>query len=189
MNQATTLTAAPRSSTPHPKATFPVIAAPNRPLLCTLLREAAEQGIDHAALATKLGVQENYLRQLQDGTRLAEHIGRDFTEACARFLETPPALVLLLAGRIQMSDFVQPHRRDGDIKRALRALAGDEYFGPLVPTELATAPDALKRLVVHLYEAATQSDLTGFRAMPEQMHRLLLAGLLLEEAVEGPGCI
>lgn len=150
-------------------------------LLSALLREAAEQGLDQAALAAKLGAQETYLRQLHDGTRLTEHIGRDFAAACARFLGVPTALVLLMAGRIQLADFVHPHRGDGDIKRALRALARDEYFGPWVPPELTACPESVKRLVVFLFEAATQTDHTGYHAMPEQLHRLMLAGLQLED--------
>lgn len=81
-------------------------AAPGGPLMGWLFEEAETRGLRVQELASELSVTTGYLMQLRNGVREAVHISYDFAVACAMFLEVPTVVVLVLAGRLTLVDFV-----------------------------------------------------------------------------------
>lgn len=81
-------------------------ASPGGPLMGWLLEEAWHRGLDLPGLAHELSVTPGYLAQLRAGVRDCASISREFAAACAAFLQVPAVVVFVLAGQLQLVDFV-----------------------------------------------------------------------------------
>jgi hypothetical protein len=79
---------------------------PGGPLVGWLLDEAARRGMKLAALAQELAVTAGYLLQLRSGLREASNVSRDFAAASGVFLGVPAVVVMVVAGQLQLVDFV-----------------------------------------------------------------------------------
>lgn len=156
------------------------------PLLRVLLHAADRRGHTVTAMAAELGVSQGYIFQLRSGQRKTEHVGQEFTLACARYLRIPVVLVKVWAGRIRLTDFGWPAsaantQRDRD----LADLGEDPAYAGLVPEELAQCSDAMKDLIWNLYCEATGRQPVTWVTLPRMLDYLQRAALAMEEHESG----
>ena len=134
-------------------------------LMEMLDKEAERKGMSRADLANALGVTYSYLSQLTSGRRLISQASESFARRCGEFLGMPKISILLISGRLSISDFylVNDKTYENDLKRALRFIKDDAQYGPMFPPELLldTTSEAIKAYVVFLYERATGRNLIG----------------------------
>jgi transcriptional regulator with XRE-family HTH domain len=69
-----------------------------------LLRTANRRGDSVEFLCNKLGVTKGYLRQIENGIRDVTAISEHFSRAVAGYLEIPLIVVIVLAGKISISE-------------------------------------------------------------------------------------
>jgi hypothetical protein len=143
-----------------------------QPLLRVLVFEATRRGETLAALAKHLGVTYERLAQWR---RNESHIGnasREVHECAAKYLGWPTVLVLTMAGKVGMQDFVWPGQGSlgARVARELELLRQDPYLGAFAPEELAVAAPAVKLFVTFLYR-----ELTGDAGHEKQSYRWIRA--------------
>lgn len=149
-------------------------------LMQWLYQAAASRGDTKADLARSLGVTYGYLNQLSTGLRETRNITSEFCRACAQYLRIPAVSVMVACGRIRPEDFVGPAPRPGSrqaLALGLERIAADPLVGGLMPPEAWDAPDAVKALLVALYEDATQQELFAPRPLPLFLQRLQEAAI------------
>lgn len=113
-------------------------AFPGGPLIGWLYDECRRRGQELRQLAEALGVTYGYINQLRSGLRLTRHISDDFAVSCARYLGVPPVVVKMVAGRIPMSDFVQPHEPlEEAMDRAMACMLDDPISRHVLPADLS----------------------------------------------------
>jgi transcriptional regulator with XRE-family HTH domain len=127
-------------------------AAPGGPFMGWLLEEANARGLQIQDVARELCVTTGYLLQLRNGGRETANISHDFAAACAMFLDVPTVVVLIVAGHLQLVDFVRASHFDRWIESTVDAASGDSVelaCGAVIgPEELRLLPlmvDALHR--------------------------------------------
>ena len=125
----------------------------HEPLLRMLLVQCALRGESHAALAERLGVTPDRLGQWRRGEASMKGARRSVHEAAARYLGIPTVAALMLAGLVGVTDFVWPHEESTEVRleRELQRMAQDPFFGGLMPSSLASAPQDIRLLVAFLY--------------------------------------
>ena len=149
-------------------------------LMQWLYQAAASRGDTKADLARSLGVTYGYLNQLSTGLRETRNITSEFCRACAQYLRIPAVSVMVACGRIRPEDFVGPAPRPGSrqaLALGLERIAADPLVGGLMPPEAWDAPDAVKALLVALYEDATQQELFAPRPLPLFLQQLQEAAI------------
>lgn len=140
-------------------------------LMAALVQCASERGQSMHDMAEALGYSYPYLNLLMAGTRRVDQISDDFAQACALYLRVPRMTVLQLAGRIRPEDLFEPdlfHART--LEPAMRFVAEDVTWGPLLTAELRASRAETQYCIVKLYEAAT-----GKRLLPEELQAKSLA--------------
>jgi len=159
------------------------VARPQYPaLIRVLFKEAMRRQHRLADIAKALGVSSAYLAQLRSGRRHTEHISEQFSEACARYLGVPTALVKLWSGRISMRDFVWPTRSGKvDVENGLRTLRDDPAVASWIPAALYTADETVKEFVWQLYQEGSGLYSEELRLMPHALDFLQRAALLEAE--------
>lgn len=152
------------------------------PLLRTLVAEATRREDTLALLAQQLGVTYERLAQWRRGESDISNAHRSVHEGAAKYLGIPTVLVLLMAGAIDIEDFVWPDESSlsDRVARELERLRQDPYIGSVVPPELASASPAVKLFVVFLYREL-HGD-TGQGSQGKRAYRWLTA---LNQAAAG----
>lgn len=158
---------------------------PGGPLLGWLADEAKRRGQTGQAMAESLGVTAGYIHQLRTGHRHLCNISDGFARSCARYLGVPPIVVKLLAGRIAVTDFLNPEvSEEALIERGFRSMLGDASVRELMPVDLdVLSPDA-RRALVMLYAEVTHADIFGARGLPNMLRYLQQAAVVHDENLE-----
>ena len=145
-----------KSSTPTPQRRF-VFTARDPALIRLLLVECARRGQTLTELAHHLGVTYERLAQWRRGEGSVSRARREVLRAAADYLGCAPVYVLMLAGVVDVNDFVFPNELSpGErLRHELAIIATDPRFAGLMPNELDQAPTAVKLFVVQLYCEAT----------------------------------
>lgn len=158
-------------------------AFPGGPLIGWLYDECRRRGQELRQLAEALGVTYGYINQLRSGLRLTRHISDDFAVSCARYLGVPPVVVKMVAGRIPMSDFVQPHEPvEEAMDRAMACMLDDPIARHVLPADLSGLSIEAKQGLVALYIEATGRDVLGARQLPELVRWLQRAATIHDES-------
>lgn len=158
-------------------------AFPGGPLIGWLYDECRRRGQELRQLAEALGVTYGYINQLRSGLRLTRHISDDFAVSCARYLGVPPVVVKMVAGRIPMSDFVQPHEAvEEAMDRAMACMLDDPIARHVLPADLSGLSIEAKQGLVALYIEATGRDVLGVRQLPELVRWLQRAATIHDES-------
>ena len=130
-----------------------------RPLAAMLRAKMKRDDLSLEQLGNRLFVGGSYLSQLLRGVKPMAAVSEGFLRSGAEFLEMPVVLVYLLAGRLQAADFFfAPVNWQQHVDAALREIATSRVaIETVVNSEtLLALPDAVKLLVVLLYERAEQ---------------------------------
>lgn len=158
-------------------------ASAGGPLIGWLFDECHRRGQEYQQMATCLGVTYGYINQLRSGLRLVRHISDDFAVNCARYLGVPPVVVKMVAGRIPMSDFVQPHESEElTLDRALAQMRDDPVARGILPTDMHDLSLSAKRALVALYMDVSGRDVLGLHHLPEMVRWLQRAGTVHDES-------
>jgi len=158
-------------------------AFPGGPLMGWLYDECRRRGQELRQMAEALGVTYGYINQLRSGLRLTRHISDDFAVSCARYLGVPPVVVKMVAGRIPMSDFVQPHEPvEEAMDRAMACMLDDPIARHVLPADLSALSVEAKQGLVALYIEATGRDVLGARQLPELVRWLQRAATIHDES-------
>lgn len=153
------------------------------PLVGWLLDECSRRGQLHREMASELGVTSGYINQLRSGLRKTEHISRDFAVSCARYLGVAPVVVMIVSGRISMSDFVCPAEPESvAVERAFDAMMKDPAVRVSVPSGGTGLNIDAKRSLVLLYANGLGQDVLGLRELPETVRWLQRAAVIHDES-------
>lgn len=127
--------------------------AEQQPLLRALVAEAGRRGDNLTRLAAKLGVTYERLAQWRRGEGDVGNAHTSVHERAADYLGLPTVLVLVLAKKIGLRDFVWPSREalKGRLEIELNRLGQNSFLGGFVPLELASAPEVVQLFVVFLF--------------------------------------
>jgi len=134
-------------------------------------------------MAACLGVTYGYVNQLRNGIRLTRQISDEFAVSCGRYLGVPPVVVKMIAGRIPMSDFIQPHELEEDVlDRAMSQMLDDPVARTSLPADLNELSLAAKRALVTMYAESSGRDLLCLRHLPEMVRWLQRAAMIHDES-------
>lgn len=164
----------------------PPLRHDEQPLLRILVLTAVQRGDTLATVARKLGVTYTRLGQWRRGEAAIAAASKSVHLRAAKYLGIPPVLVLVLAGVVQLSDFVIPDTEALDIRirNELAAMRQDPYFGAFVPTALATAQHDVLMFVIFLYREINGSP-SSSRRSTQWLTALHLATVAQAEASQG----
>ena len=170
------------------RAAPPPIKHDEQPLLRILVLTAVQRGDTLAALARKLGVTYARLGQWRRGEAAIAAASRSVHLRAAQYLGIPSVLVLVLAGVVQLSDFVMPDAEALDIRihHELEAMRQDPYVGAFVPSALATAPHDVVMFVIFLYREINGSALASRRNV-QWISALHSAAVSQSDGAQGQG--
>jgi hypothetical protein len=158
-------------------------AAPGGPLIGWLFDECHRRDQEYQHMAACLGVTYGYIHQLRSGVRLVRQIGDDFAVSCARYLGVPPVIVKMVAGRIPMSDFVQPHESETEaLDRAMMQMLDDPVARRSLPAHMHELPLSAKRALVVMYSEVSGRDVLGLHHLPEMVRWLQRSVLVHDES-------
>ncbi|MCO6414113.1 MAG: helix-turn-helix transcriptional regulator [Thiogranum sp.] len=136
------------------------LSRPGATLLSWLFAKANADGYTLSQLAEQLGVTYGYVSQLRSGARKTQHISQTFSRAAAEYLGVPHIAVLLAAGIVQPEDYYDsPESFRQRVDSGINTMRQDPQWGPLVPAGIGRQSYEYKRLLVLLYERATQQTL------------------------------
>lgn len=162
--------------------------APGGTFTALLLKAANLRGHQLGEMARELGVTYGYIAQLRHGHRDTQHISREFAGAVARYLSDafgkpiPPILVMLIAGRIRIADWLPAgdagHER---IRRGLERLASDPMVGGMMPQAVWEAEPGVQQFLLSLYEEVAVDDSLESHRLPGLLEELLNAAIILDE--------
>lgn len=158
------------------------------PLVGWLLDECRRRGQLQKEMAQQLGVTSGYINLLRSGLRKTEHISREFAVSCARYLGVPPVVVMIVSGRISMSDFVSPAEPEHvALERAFDAMRADPMVRAVLPMNLEGLSLDAKKALVLFYSNSLGHDVLGLRELPETVPLLRYSGATPEELETGSG--
>lgn len=124
-----------------------------RPLLTALVAQAARRGETLAGLARILGVSYERLAQWRRGDADIRTAHARVHSRAGQYLGLPTVLVLVLAGVVNLEQFVWP-TTDALPKRLaqeLERLRQHPFLGPFVPSKLMSADPEVKLFVAFLF--------------------------------------
>lgn len=180
--QANAATTGTKVDTPSERVAR-LYASPGGPLMAWLIDERHRRGEDYKAMARHLGVTYGYINQLRSGVRRPEHISQEMTLSCARYLGVPPIVVMVVAGKIRMSDFLQPREEEeASVSRAVQRMLNDPAIRQMLPADVQAMPLEAQRTLVMMYGEVTGHDLFGMRQLPEMVRWLQRAATLHDES-------
>lgn len=157
-------------------------AAEGGPLMGWLSEECDRRGQTRQEMADELGVAHSYIYQLRCGVRQSRHLSQEVASACARYLGVPPVVVKLLAGSLQMSDFVWPAQAAEEVvDRALDTMKSDPVARMLLPADFKSLPMAAKRALVLMYAEVAGQDVFGARRLPDVLQWLQRAAVVHDD--------
>ncbi len=143
-------------------------------LMAALARCAQERGQTAPEMAEELGYSYPYINLLLSGARRVDQASEDFIHSCAAYLGVPKAAALMMAGKLQASDFFSPgDLHAGLLDAAMRYLESDPAWSPLVTAELRHASIASRYCLVKMYEAAAGKRLLEHEFDPHAFGREL----------------
>jgi hypothetical protein len=158
---------------------------PGGPLLGWLNDEAKRRGHTGQAMAEALGVTAGYIHQLRSGHRQLANISDAFAKACAKYLGVPPIVVKLLAGCVNVSDFLRPAASEPQtIDRAFRTMLDDPAVRQLLPLHVDQLSPEAKKAMVMMYAEVTHTDVFGVRELPTLLRYLQQAAVVHDENLE-----
>ena len=162
--------------------------APGGTFTALLLKAANIRGHQLGEMARELGVTYGYIAQLRQGHRDIQHISREFAGSVARYLSDtfgkpiPPILVMLIAGRIRIDDWLPVgeagHER---LRRGLERLASDPVVGGMMPQAVWEAEPSIQQFLLSLYEEVAADDSLGTHRLPGLLEELLNAAIVLDD--------
>ena len=143
----------------------PISSSPRRPapqardpaLIHLLLVECARRGESITAMARHLGVTYERVAQWRRGEGQVRNARREVLRAAANYLSCAPVYVLVLAGVVDVHDFVFPSSFSARerLRHDLSVMRCDPRFAGLIPNELEEASQGVQMFVVQLYCEAT----------------------------------
>ena len=152
----------------------PSMKRPGGLLMSALARCAQERGQTAPEMAEELGYSYPYINLLLSGARRVDQASEDFIHSCAAYLGVPKAAALMMAGKLQATDFFSPGDfHAGLVDAAMRYIESDPSWAPLVTAELRHASAASKLCLVKMYEAATGKTLLAGQFDPQAFGREL----------------
>lgn len=164
------------------------LTSPGGALTTLLLRAANLRGHQLGEMASELGVTYGYIAQLRNGHRAVQHISRQFARAVANYLsksfgqDIPPILVLLIAGRIRIEDWLPVGEAGNErLRRGLERIASDPVVGGVMPAEIWHCEPSVQQLVVSLYDEVSAQDSFAHRKLPDLLDSLLQAAIVLDD--------
>lgn len=133
---------------------------PGGKLMGALLACASQRGHTLEQLGNELGVTYGYLSQLRSGVRPVGGIRIKVARQCARYLGIAPIKVLMMSGKLDEQDFMDPaDDRRSQLIAALDAIYGDARWGQFITESLKDADEKIQRAVVRMFEEATDTQL------------------------------
>lgn len=148
------------------------------PLIGWLWDEARRRGIEVQQMAAELGVTFGYLQQLKAGLRSTSSVSQDFARASGDFLGIAPVNVLLLAGKLTMSDFaVRAQSEEEVVERALRQMLDDAPIRSALPEDVLGLSFEAKRALTMLYAEVSGRDIFCTQGLPNVIRWLQRAAL------------
>jgi len=150
-----------------------------QPLLRLLVAEATRRGHTLAELAKRLGVTYGRLTQWRRNESAMANAHASVLELSAQYLGVPTVVVLVIAQKIGLQQFVWPTKASltDRISREIDRLRRDPFLGAFVPAELTTASPALQLFVVFLFH-----ELEGDESQGKSMYNWLT---LMHQAAVG----
>jgi transcriptional regulator with XRE-family HTH domain len=160
MNEMTML--ADKVSLPSMKNEF------EQPLIRALIAHAHRRGESLAELAKHMGVTYERFSQWRRTPSAIANANESVFINAAQYLGVPPILVMVMAKRIELHQFVWPAAGTLEERtiRQLDELRQDPFLGGFVPRELADTPLPVQLFVVFLYHQLGRpgtSDDSGHR--------------------------
>jgi len=153
------------------------------PLIGWLLDECNRRGQLQKDMAHELRVTSGYINQLRSGLRKTEHISREFAVNCARYLGVPPVVVMIVAGRISMQDFVCPSQEPDEVlQRAFNMMLADPVARASLPADVDSLNTQARQALVQLYSNALGHDVLGLQDLPETVRWLQRAAVIHDES-------
>ena len=152
----------------------PSMKRPGGLLMAALARCAQERGQTAPEMAEELGYSYPYINLLLSGARRVDQASEDFIHVCAAYLGVPKAAALMMAGKLQATDFFSPgDLHAGLLDAAMRFIESDPAWSPLVTAELRHASAASRFCLVKMYEAAAGKKLLADQFDPQAFGREL----------------
>lgn len=127
------------------------------PLLRLLESQRRRASLTRRELAARLGLSLAYLSQLLSHDRSVETLNMDAFRRGAEFLGLPVIICLVLAGRLNPSDFLRPSDAfDAALAAALATVASSPsgLEAAVTPGQLQALPREVQLLVIRLAEKA-----------------------------------
>ena len=153
------------------------------PLLGWLGDEAHKRGHSFTELAATLNVTEGYILQLCAGVRKVENASQEFFVACSRYLGVPAVVCKLLAGSIQMADFLyRAESEEEAVDRAVRQMLDDPAVRSSLPANVLALDTETKRALVLMYSEVSSNDFLGTKQLPNIVFWLQRAAMLVDDA-------
>ncbi len=141
-------------------------------LLKALVAQAAKRGETLAGLAKILGVSYERLAQWRRGDADIRTANARVHRRAGHYLGLPPVVVLVMAGVVNLEDFVWPATEalPKRLARELERLRQDPFLGPFVPAKLTVADPEVQLFVAFLFH-----ELAGEPVQVVPNHRWLNA--------------
>lgn len=141
-----------------------------QPLMRVLVAEAIRRGDTLAQLAKQLGVTYQRLGQWRRGEYAIGNVRPAVYELAGQYLGIPTVMVMVMARKIGLMQFVWPDAAPlkDRVALELKRLRQDPFLGAFVPAELAAASPAIQLFVVFLFH-----ELSGQCAQGEHGYRWL----------------
>ena len=150
-------------------------------LIRLLVDQARRRGELLTEMSKHLGVTYGYIAQLRTGHRLTIHISDGFANSCARYLNVPPVLVKLIAGRIMPADFAWPQEaRQSRVDATTKKMLTDARFASSVPPGFLGCDESVQEFVCMLYDELNTSFDERLKTLPKALRAL-------QRAVEAVG--
>lgn len=145
-----------------------VVQREDRALLGALVAQATRRGETLAGLAKILGVSYERLAQWRRGDADIGHAKTAVHEKAGQYLGLPTVLILVLAGVVNLEQFVWPAKDalPQRLAQELERLRQHPFLGPFVPPALSLAEPAVQLFVAFLFHelgGAPEGENTSFR--------------------------
>lgn len=124
----------------------------------------AVDGTKIVDMARVLGLSRSYLSQLLASEKEFSGVGNDVLRAVARYLELPPVVCFVLAGKLEHADFLEPKvEYEAQLRAALEVIAESTFAleAAVDKSMLWSLQEPVKLLLVLLYQAVSGADVVA----------------------------
>ena len=129
---------------------------PGAVLISLIFQAASARNLKPSDVCEELGISYSHFSSLRSGGKAIPHIGEDFLERIAGFLQLPKVVVKLAAGQLKLEDFYHiGDKMNLYIEPALRFIQADPKIGATLPLSAFSADKDLQLFLITLYEQAT----------------------------------